>query len=415
MNLNSNSMNMKTRHILTAVSLIILAACTNDSSKKTTLEDQTIIAQTTDINGQPITACQLELVNNTIELPLSYLTEDLKIVPLDNRDEALVGKSNIYISENYILATRSTGSHTIPCKLFHKDGKYICNVGSIGQGPGEYNLIYCAQIDEKGGYIYLLPWNAKALLTYNLKGEYVKSIPLNKKYSNLIVPKGVFRVDSEKNRIAVALLPFSNQPTVAWIQDMEGNVIHEPYADYLKIKPDFSNEINLTRSDSHFGFHVFTFWELRKDTLYHLDMDNGKLLPQFTMDYNNIKMTIHDYHELPGHYMCMVTQPKQIAVGIYETQEQKFIIVDKNTHRGSYVRIINDYLDQSEISHFPYACTDGYYIANMEPAVLMEQIERGLKQPQITDKQRALLESLKKEVDENHNNYILYAKLKTDF
>ena len=56
MNLNSNSMNMKTRHILTAVSLIILAACTNDSSKKTTLEDQTIIAQTTDINGQPITA-----------------------------------------------------------------------------------------------------------------------------------------------------------------------------------------------------------------------------------------------------------------------------------------------------------------------------------------------------------------------
>ena len=100
---------------------------------------------------------------------------------------------------------------------------------------------------------------------------------------------------------------------------------------------------------------------------------------------------------------------------IFDTQEQKFIIVDKNTHRGSYVRIINDYLDQSEISHFPYACTDGYYIANMEPAVLMEQIERGLKQPQITDKQRALLESLKKEVDENHNNYILYAKLKTDF
>ena len=406
---------MRTRHILTATSMIILAACSNSPTGKATLEDQAIIAQTVQINGQSVTVCQLEQVNETIELPLSYLAEDLKIVPLDNRDEAIIGKSNIYISENYILASRSTGSHTIPCKLFHKDGRYICNVGSIGQGPGEYSLVYCAQIDEEGGYIYLLPWNAKALLAYNLKGEYVKSIPLNKKYENLVVPKGVFKVDSEKNCIAVALLPFSNQPTVAWVQDMEGNFIHEPYADYLKIKPDFSNEINLTRSDSHFGFHIFTFWELRKDTLYHFDMSNGKLLPQFTMDYNNKEMTIHDYQELPGHYMCMITRPKQVAAGIYETQEQKFIIVDKKTHRGSYVRIINDYLDQSEINYFPYACTDGYYIANMEPAVLMEQIEKGLKHPHLTDKQRSLLESLKQQVNGDHNNYILYAKLKTEF
>ena len=255
--------------------------------------------------------------------------------------------------------------------------------------------------------------NAKAILAYNLKGEFVKSIPLNKKYENLVVPKGVFKVNTEKNQVAVALLPFKNQPTVTWIQDMEGNFIHEPYADYLKIKPDFSNEINLSRSENHFGFNIFTFWELRKDTLYHFDMDKGELIPRFTAEFKNDPI-LHDYMELPGHYMCMVTQPKQIAEGIYETEEQQFIIVDKKSNKGNYVRIFNDYLGNLEIAYFPYACTDGYYTVNLEPNILLEQIEKALKNNELTKEQEEQLKVLQKQINEDHNNYILYAKLKTD-
>ena len=410
---------MKARSYIPIVLATICVACSNKASDKFSsvkfcLDNQAVIAQTIKANGHDVTVLKLGLVNDTVNIPLSYLAEELQIVPLDNRDEALVGNSKVYVSDNYILVTRSTGSHSIPCKLFKKDGTYIANIGSVGQGPGEYNLIYCAQIDEVGGFVYLLPWNAKAILAYNLKGEFVKSIPLNKKYDNLVVPKGVFNVNSKKNQVAVALLPFKNQPTVTWIQDMEGNFIHEPYADYLKIKPDFSNEINLSRSENHFGFNIFTFWELRKDTLYHFDMDKGELIPRFTAEFKNDPI-LHDYMELPGHYMCMVTQPKQIAEGFYETEEQQFIIVDKKSNKGNYVRIFNDYLGNLEIAYFPYACTDGYYTVNLEPNILLEQIEKALKNNELTKEQEEQLKALQKQIDEDHNNYIVYAKLKTDF
>lgn len=408
---------MKARNYISIALATILVACNSKPSDKIylgNLDNQAVIAQTSKVNGHDVTVLQLGLVNDSIDIPLSHLVEDLQIVPLDNRDEALIDDSKVYVSENYILVTRSTGSHNIPCKLFKKDGTYIANVGSVGQGPGEYNLIYCAQIDEASGFIYLLQWNAKSILAYNLKGEFVKSIPLNGKYDNLVVPKGVFKVNTEKNRIAVALLPFKNQPAVVWVQDMEGNFIHTPNADFLKIKPDFSNEINLSRSENHFGFNIFTFWELRKDTLYHFDMDKGELIPRFTAEFKNNPI-LHDYMELPGHYMCMVTQPKQIAEGTYETEEQQFIIVDKKTNRGNYVRIFNDYLGNLEINYFPYACTDGYYIANLEPSVLLEQIEKALKSEELPHERQEQLKALQNQIDEDHNNYILYAKLKSDF
>ena len=142
-------------------------------------------------------------------------------------------------------------------------------------------------------------------------------------------------------------------------------------------------------------------------------MDKGKLIPRFTAEFKNDPI-LHDYMELPGHYMCMVTQPKQIAEGFYETEEQQFIIVDKKSNKGNYVRIFNDYLGNLEIAYFPYACTDGYYTVNLEPNILLEQIEKALKNNELTKEQEEQLKALQKQIDEDHNNYIVYAKLKTD-
>ena len=117
---------MKARSYLSIVLATIFVACSNKASDKFFLDDQlgnqAVIAQTIDVNGHDVTVLKLGLVNDTVNIPLSYLAEKLQIVPLDNRDEALVGNSKVYVSDNYILVTRSTGSHSIPCKLFKKDG-----------------------------------------------------------------------------------------------------------------------------------------------------------------------------------------------------------------------------------------------------------------------------------------------------
>ena len=192
---------------------IALVACSG--SDKNLLGNLPVVAHQVEVDGQEMTVCQLDLLKDTIDLPLSYWVEDFETVKLDGRDEAWVGQGTVYVSDDYIVVNKS---NNVPCKLFRRDGSYIGSVGSIGQGPGEYQNVYDIQIDEQNGCIYLLPWQTKAVLVYDMTGKYVKDIPLNKKYGNLFVPKGKMKVDVANNRIAVMSLPFYFLPVVAWVR-----------------------------------------------------------------------------------------------------------------------------------------------------------------------------------------------------
>lgn len=396
---------------------IALAACSGNvksrlvGNEKNRLGDLPVVAHQVEVDGQEMTVCKLGLLKDTINLPLSYWVEDFEAVKLDGRDEALVGQGPVYVSDNYILVGRA---NNVPCKLFRSDGSYVGSVGSIGQGPGEYTMVYDMQIDEQAGHVYLLPWNAKSIFVYDMEGKYLKDIPLNKKYEKLIVPKGKFKVDAAKNRVAVMLLPFNYLPVVAWVQDMEGNFLHEVPMNHLGVKPDFSNEVVSTKVASD-ALDVFlcTFWELRKDTLYHLNLEDGKLHPKFTLDFGQRKITIHDYHEFPGHYVGALTNPVQVNDNMYETEGEAFFMVDKVSKKGTFFRVGNDYIDHAPIPYMPFHCSNGYFTQNIEPAVLMERLEKGLEKLDADKRKR--MEALLKTIDEDDNNYIFIGKLKNQF
>ena len=408
---------MKAKQVCLAVMAIALAACSgNEKSRlvgneKSRLGDLPVVAHQVEVDGQEMTVCELDLLKDTIDLPLSYWVEDFEAVKLDGRDEALVGQGGVVVSDNYILVGRA---NNVPCKLFRRDGSYVGSVGSFGQGPGEYTMVYDMQIDEQAGHVYLLPWNAKSIFVYDMEGKYLKDIPLNKKYEKLIVPKGKFKVDAAKNRVAVMLLPFNYLPMVAWVQDMEGNFLHEVPMNHLGVKPDFSNEVLSTKaSDDALTAYVFTFFELRKDTLYHLSLEDGKLQPKFTLDFGQRDVTIHDYHEFPGHYVCGLTNPVQVSERTYQTEGEVFFMVNKVSKKGTFFRVGNDFLDNESIKYMPFHCSNGYYTLNIEPAVLIERLEKGLKNnPDET--RRKEMEALLKTIDEDDNNYIFIGKLKTD-
>ena len=402
--------------IIIAIIALALAACSGNERgkleyfKNGKLEDLPVVAHSVEVDGQEITVCDLSLLKDTIDLPLSFWVDNLQAVKLDGKDEALVGQGPVCVSDNHILIGRA---NNVPCKLFRRDGSYVGNVGSIGQGPGEYTMVYDMQIDEQAEHIYLLPWNAKSIFVYDMNGKYIKNIPLNKKYEKLIVPKGKFKVDAEKNRVAVMLLPFDYLPVVAWIQDMEGNFIHEIPMNHLKLKPDFSNEVVSSNiSSDALDIYLCPFWELRKDTLYHLNMESGKLQPKFTLDFGQRKMPIHDYHEFPGHYVGALTNPVQVNENMYETKDETFFMVDKVTKRGTFFRVGNDYLDDEPIKYMPFHCSNGYYTLNIEPAVLIERLEKGLANDAMDVKKRKQMETLLASIDEDDNNYIFIGKLK---
>ena len=144
---------------LVLASLALLCSCGGGNEAAVSLDNCPQVASFEQVGSNQVMVAHLDQLNDTIDMPLSALIEDLRIIPLDNRDEALTKLGSVTISPNYLIVRASQQA----VKLYDKSGNFIGDVGSFGQGPGEYQLLYDEQIDEENNRIYLLPWNAKAL------------------------------------------------------------------------------------------------------------------------------------------------------------------------------------------------------------------------------------------------------------
>lgn len=378
----------------------LLMACS--STQKDYLDEMPVIAEKVALPTGDLIVCDLAKATDTLDIPLSRLTEELQIVPLDNRDEALVGGwVRTTVSDKYILVSNN---RQIPYKLFGRDGKFICTVGSFGQGPNEYQLTYAEQLDEAHDRIYIMSWNADKILVFDLKGNPQPYIPLNTR-----VPKGKFRVNTADSTVIVTTLPFEGSPEVVWVQDMHGNRKQSVAPGHLMAPRDFSNEVMDARNTSAYDVMLLTIMpEAKQDSLYHYNLEKNRLEPRFTTLFTGEKMPWHGYTELPHHFMGDVSFPVQVSETSFQGSAPAYYIVDKTTLKGNFMRLKNDFL---HISAWP-SFSNGYYTANMEPMALKEQLEEALKEENLDESVQARIKACLSSLDENGNNVILLAKLK---
>ena len=378
----------------------LLMACS--SKQKDYLDEMPVIAEKVTLPTGDLIVCDLAKATDTLDVPLSMLTEELQIVPLDNRDEALVGGwVRTTVSDNYILVSNN---RQVPYKLFGRDGKFICTVGSFGQGPNEYQLTYAEQLDEKHNRIYIMSWNADKILVFDLKGNPQPYIPLNTR-----VPKGKFRVNTADSTVIVTTLPFEGSPEVVWVQDMHGKRKQSVAPGHLMAPRDFSNEVMDARNTSAYDVMILTIMpEAKQDSLYHYNLEKNRLEPRFTTLFTGEKMPWHGYTELPHHFMGDVSFPVQVSETSFQGSAPAYYIVDKTTLKGNFMRLKNDFL---HISAWP-SFSNGYYTANMEPMTLKEQLEEALKEENLDESVQARIKACLSSLDENGNNVILLAKLK---
>ena len=160
-------------------------------------------------------------------------------------------------------------------------------------------------------------------------------------------------------------------------------------------------------------------YNLRKDTLYHFDTENGKLLPRFTLDYGEQKMEGHRYYELPNHYYGFAYYKITKIIALFEVEREiRYFLVEKATGKGNYCRIYEDDLYDREVTLYNNASTwstsmNGYYHRSIEPLSLLDEIDEALaKHPEWNKEKRTKLEKLKAAIDEDDNNYLIYGKLK---
>ena len=378
----------------------LLMACS--STQKDYLDEMPVIAEKVALPTGDLIVCDLAKATDTLDVPLSMLTEELQIVPLDNRDEALVGGwVRTTVSDNYILVSNN---RQVPYKLFGRDGKFICTVGSFGQGPNEYQLTYAEQLDEQHDRIYIMSWNADKILVFDLKGNPQPYIPLNTR-----VPKGKLRVNTADSTVVVTTLPFEGSPEVVWVQDMHGNRKQSVAPGHLMVPRDFSNEVMDARNTSAYDVMLLTIMpEAKQDSLYHYNLEKNRLEPRFTALFTGERIPWHGYTELPHHFIGDGSFPVRVSATTFQGSAPAYYIVDKTTLKGNFMRLKNDFL---HISAWP-SFSNGYYTANMEPMALKEQLEEALKEENLDESVQARIKACLSSLDENGNNVILLAKLK---
>jgi hypothetical protein len=331
--------------------------------------------------------CSLKDVKEVKVLPLSSLVEDCRLIHLDNStDEALFKAWFITVTDRYIGVRQHSAGRF---KLFDHSGKFLCNVGSAGQGPGEYSIVlYDEIIDDENELIYLTSIAAKKILVYNTSGEYIKDIPLP---HNLCKAK----LHLSDNIISIVYMPFKGDRFTAYQITTEGKILKSVPTPPHFVVGSFDGELFNTRNTSDFDFRI-----TNSDTLYHYDIKNNTIAPKYVM------------RELPDKRFTYVELKDKYLTYIWGKESSKVIATDKDTKNSSYIKIVNDYYGNLEMLISDLTLRNGWFVYNLEPAQLIELIEKRLAENDCSEQDKQQLENILPTLDENANNVLFVGKLK---
>lgn len=385
-------------------SFSFLFSCISNNKESIGLLDDCDVIATKNVtaSGDTIIVCEISSVKEPMVIPLSKLVDSLEIIRLESIDTAMINPMAIEISDNF-LGVNSYRSY----KLFTRKGKYIADIGRRGQGPGEYTLVYDSKIDEDNECIYLLPWASNHISVYNLKGTFIKNIPLS-----YFIHKGVLNIDIKKQYISIVQLPFGEgEQPLAWTQDFDGKIIHEIRSKHLDLWPDYSNEV-LTQKANKLG--QFTDFYLlacvpRIDSLYNYTPDKYKCIPKFTANFPGNDVPLHFYYNYSNYYVVDIVDNLTTTWNV-----KKRIFINKSTLKGGQFNIVIDELGGIPMDWtLPERSCFDYYVCCIEPGILRTMIEKRLSHKEcVSQKEIAQLLEFNNSISEDDNNYILLGKWK---
>lgn len=339
------------------------------------------------------------LVTESRDMLLSDLAEDFRIVRFDNRDEALFQPGMPAFSDNYIAVGKK------PVKLFTRDGKYVCDIGAVGNGPGEYYVgAYDVLIDEPSDRIYVAGFGQN-VNCYDLRGNFIGVAGLNKPLN-----KGKLFLNSDSTVSAVQLC-FREDKENAFVAanfsvgDAPGDTVRYVYAPQLAVNSideegrtvGFNHELWSFRCSPRQTFHT-TF----NDTLYHYNAPAGRLEAVFRLDMTPERKdgAFFIYQELPGH----------IFANIIGGENNGTIVVDKQTHEAWRAgEKVNDFFFDLK---WGWSFHDGYMFDIYEPLELQDKLQKEIDEGNISSAHREAVEEFMSTLRENDNNIMLVARLK---
>ena len=342
------------------------------------------------VEGSKMIVCSLnKLKSNTVTIPLSSLVEDCVLVQLETITEAYFKPWFTTVTDKYIGVRQQGGN---PYKLFDRSGKFLCNIGSIGRGPGEYSIaLYDDVIDEKNGLIYLASMNGDKIFVYNMSGKFMKNIVAP---HQLKKPK-MFLKD---NILTVVHMAFRGDKAIAIQFDVNtGQILKELAPPAHLLVQNFDGEIFNTRNTTA----IFDFYHTSSDTLYHFDVKNNKIQPLYTMTYTSSEKPWKQYFQLNKDLFFTNVSGKGL------------VATDLKNKASSYIKVVNDYYGNLPAPTYIMQLRNGYWVYNIQPEELMEVIEKRLTESSCTEKDKQVLRKMNSTLKEGENNLVFIGKLKS--
>ena len=217
-------------------------------------------------------------------LSLSEIASKIEAVELEVTDNSLISRENrvLYTGEHIFIAQRNT------VMLFDKTGKFLRQIGSVGQGPGEFTAIIDITADVKNKYLYINARNK--MICYDFDGNLIK---------NTVINKGDSYVNYQNGKLLLLTEMFgkSNGKNIgqAFLYMLDDNLSKSDSVKVYEIPITMAmfrgnnDFISNDGENTYLYYSDITTNSFLLDTLYQFK--NNKLIPYLNLGFSNNGLT----------------------------------------------------------------------------------------------------------------------------
>ena len=146
---------------------------------------QSVETVTEEPYNKEIYEVNVDSLKNTIDLKLSDMADNFRLVKLETNENCLISANNYYVGDKYIIAFSQNGYYK-----FSSDGKFLKKILSYGRGPDEVSgWLYTYFYDEKTDLLYLGDENLRdKYLVYDMNNDqFIEPVRMAIKYMGQMV------------------------------------------------------------------------------------------------------------------------------------------------------------------------------------------------------------------------------------
>ena len=234
-------------------------------------------------------------------LNLSDFAESIELIPLETRDDCLIGwiPEIIATKNHYVLISGIGPTDFQHLYVYDKNGKFIRQISGRGQGGEEF--LEVRDIDVIGDSIIKMG-DVYVIRTFNLEGKQLSSKRINGTTQEIVSLKGktiLFDTGSYSSSKATNLLFQFDEK-----DDLQAEFFEiPPLAN--RITAFFVNPRALTRDEESVYFH-FPY----NNYIYQINAETLEYSPRYKVDYGDRTFTWDMFDENVGHVKDWVTQSK---------------------------------------------------------------------------------------------------------